>query len=203
MPHYADLSGPDDVPDGKIDANDRTTIGHAFPKFTWGFTNRFMYKGVELSFLILGSQGNDLFNTLRIRRETFWDGNDPRLMSPWTPDNQGSDIAALYDGAWLEDQELVSKVTTQGNTSRYVEDASFVKLKLITLAYSFDQKLLKSIGFSKVRIYVSGTNLLTITDYYGYDPEVAQWNNRDATLGVDFSSYPQAKTYTFGIDLTF
>lgn len=203
MPHYADISGPDGVPDGKIDNNDRTTIGHAFPKFTWGFTNRFMYKGVELSFLLIGSHGNDLFNTLRIRRESWWEGNDPKLMDPWTPENQGSDIAALYDGAWLEDQALVSKVTVQGNTSRWVEDASFVKLKLITLAYSFDQKLLRTIGFSKIRIYVSGTNLLTITDYTGYDPEVAQWNNRDATLGVDFSSYPQAKTYTFGIDLTF
>jgi TonB-linked SusC/RagA family outer membrane protein len=203
MPHYADISGPDGVPDGKIDNNDRTTIGYAFPKFTWGFTNRFMYKGVELSFLIIGSHGNDLFNTLRIRRESFWEGNDPKLMDPWTPDNPDSDIPALYDGAWLESQGLSSKVTVQGNTSKWVEDASFVRLKLLTLAYSFDPTLLRKIGFSKVRVYVSGTNLLTMTDYTGYDPEVAQWNNRDATLGVDFASYPTAKTYTFGIDITF
>jgi TonB-linked SusC/RagA family outer membrane protein len=203
MPHYADISGPDGVPDGKIDNNDRTAIGYAFPKFTWGFTNRFMYKGVELSFLIIGSHGNDLFNTLRIRRESWWEGNDPKLLDPWTADNQGSDIEALYDGAWLEEQALESQVTVQGNTTRWVEDASFIKLKLITLAYSLDQKLLRTIGFSKARVYVSATNLLTITDYTGYDPEVAQWNNRDATLGVDFSSYPQAKTYTVGIDLTF
>jgi len=203
MPHYADISGPDGVPDGKIDNKDRTTIGHAFPDFTWGFTNRFMYKGVELSFLIIGSQGNDLFNTLRIRRESLWEGNDPKIMHPWTPDNQGSDVEALYDGAWLASQKLESKVTVEGNTSRWVEDASFVRLKLVTLAYSFDQKLLTAIGFTKVRVYVSGTNLLTSTKYTGYDPEVAQWNNRDATLGVDFSSYPPAKTYTFGVDLTF
>jgi hypothetical protein len=206
MPHYADLSGKDGVPDGKIDTYDRTTIGNGYPKFTWGFTNLFTYKGVELSFLILGSHGNDLFNTLRIRRSNFSEGNDKALMSYWTPENQDTDIPALYDGKWLEEQLLVSKVSlgsAGGVTSRWVEDASYIRLKTITLGYSFEEKLLKKIGFTKARIYMSGTNLLTITKYKGYDPEVAAFASNDATIGVDLSVYPSAKSVTFGIDFTF
>jgi hypothetical protein len=84
-----------------------------------------------------------------------------------------------------------------------VEDASFIRLKTVTLAYSMDQKLLKRIGFTKARFYVSGTNLLTITDYSGYDPEVAAFTYSDATIGTDLSVYPPARMWTFGVDFTF
>jgi len=69
-PRYADITGPDGDPDGKVDQWDKTDIGNGYPKFTWGFTNLLTYKGIELSFLIIGSHGNDLFNTIRIRRES-------------------------------------------------------------------------------------------------------------------------------------
>jgi hypothetical protein len=87
--------------------------------------------------------------------------------------------------------------------SRWVEDASYVRLKVITLAYNFNPSILNRIGFNKIRVYFTGTNLLTITDYTGYDPEVANFTETDATIGVDLSAYPPAKTYTFGLDLTF
>jgi|WetSurMetagenome_2_1015567.scaffolds.fasta_scaffold06250_3 TonB-dependent starch-binding outer membrane protein SusC len=200
---YADLSGPEGVPDGVIDSFDKTTIGNGYPKFTWGFTNMFMYKGFELSFLVMGSHGNDLFNTLRIRRETY-EATDPKVLNYWTVDNQNTDIPALYDGAWVEAQHLVDKYELSGSaTSKWVEDASFVRLKTMTLAYNFEPALLKKIGFTKVRVYGSGTNLFTMTDYTGYDPEVAQFPDSDATIGIDQSSYPPARTFTFGIDFTF
>jgi TonB-linked SusC/RagA family outer membrane protein len=195
--------------DYDVDSDDRTTIGHAFPKYQWGWTNQFTFKGIELSFLIIAYHGNDLFNTLRIRREVNYEGNDPSLLDYWTPDNPGAKHEAYYDGKFVEDQHLVNTYYFQSSnganaTSEWVEDASFIRLKTITLAYNFDQKLLKKIGFQKARVYVSGTNLLTKTDYYGYDPEVAAFANwGDAVIGVDLSSYPPAKTYTLGIDFTF
>jgi len=204
-PKYADLSGPEGVPDGQVDSFDKTIIGHGYPKFTWGFTNLLTWKGIELSSLIIGSHGNDLFNTLRIRRETY-EATDPKVWNYWTPENQDTDVPALYDGQWVQDQLLQNKYifgTSSGTTSRWVEDASFIRLKTITLAYNIEQKLLNKIGFSKTRVYFSGTNLLTLTKYTGYDPEIAAYPGNDATIGVDMSIYPLAKMYTFGVDFTF
>lgn len=204
-PKYADISGQDGKPDGKVDEYDKTVIGHGYPKFTWGFTNLITYKGAEFSFLFIGSHGNELFNTLRIRRETY-EATDPKVWNYWRPDNQDTDVPALYDGQWVQDQNLVDKYVFGGGggaTSRWVEDASFIRLKTVTLAYNLDQKILSRIGFAKTRIYFSGTNLLTFTKYTGYDPEIAAYPGNDATIGVDMSVYPVAKMYTFGIDFTF
>jgi hypothetical protein len=152
-------------------------------------------------------QGNDLFNTLRIRRESNWEGVSTRLNDIWTPDNQNTDMPGMIDGAYREEQELQNKIFMGGNsgaTSRWVEDGSFFRLKTITLSYNFSPDLIRSIGFNKIRVYFTGVNLFTITNYTGYDPEVAQFANwGDAMIGVDLSAYPPAKTYTFGAELTF
>jgi TonB-dependent starch-binding outer membrane protein SusC len=200
MPKYADLNN-----DGVVDGKDKTTIGYGYPKFTFGWSNMVTYGGFEFSFLITGSYGNDLFNTLRIRRESY-EANDPKVWNYWTPQNQDTDVPALYDAQWVQDQKLSNKYifkNSSGTTSRWVEDASFVRLKTITLAYNIEQNLLKKIGFAKARVYCSGTNLFTLTKYTGYDPEIAAYPGNDATIGVDMSVYPTAKMYTFGVDFTF
>jgi TonB-dependent starch-binding outer membrane protein SusC len=205
MPKYADISGSAGTPDGKVDTWDKTTIGHGYPKFTFGWTNMFSYNNFELTFLITGSYGNDLFNTIRIRRETY-EATDPKVWNYWTPDNQDTDVPALYDGAWLDAQHLESKYyfgNASGATSRWVEDASFVRLKTVTFAYNFDANLLRKIGFSRAKLYFTGTNLLTLTKYTGYDPEIAQYPGNDYTIGVDQSVYPTARMYTFGAEFTF
>jgi TonB-linked SusC/RagA family outer membrane protein len=194
--------------DGDVDSDDRTTIGNGYPKYTWGWTNLLNYKNIELSFLIIGSHGNDMFNTLRILRETYYCGNDPSMLDYWTPENQDTRMPGLIDGKYREDQHLVSKyyfgASNSNLNSRWVEDASFIRLKTLTLAYTFDQSLMKKIGFQKARLYVSGTNLWTKTDYKGYDPESAAFSNwGDVRVGVDYSVYPAAKTYTIGVDFTF
>jgi TonB-linked SusC/RagA family outer membrane protein len=155
--------------DGDVDEDDRVIIGNGYPDVIWGWSNRLTFKNWDLSFLFMGMQGVDLFNTLRIRRDSFWEGTSPNLLKAWTPENQDT----------------------------------FIRLKVITLAYSFDKSLLSKIGFTKIRLYATGTNLWTISDYTGYDPEVANFTADDATIGVDLSVYPPARTYTFGIDLTF
>lgn len=200
-PRYLDLNE-----DGKIDNNDRTRIGNGYPKFTWGWTNQFTYKGFDLSFMFMGYQDVDLFNTLRIRRESFWEGTSPVLLDAWTPENQDTNVPGMIDGAYRESQMLTSTLNFGGDsgaTSRWVEDASFIRLKTATLAYTLDRSLISSIGFQKVRLFLSGTNIFTITDYTGYDPEVAAFPTNDAMIGVDFSAYPPARTLTIGAELTF
>jgi len=199
-PKYADLNN-----DGFVDSKDKTTIGYGYPKFTFGWTNLFTYDKFELSFLITGSYGNELFNTLRIRRETY-EATDPKVWNYWTEDNQNTDVPAHYDGQWAQDQHLTNKYifgTSGGASYRWVEDASFVRLKTMTLAYNFEPALLKKIGFSKARLYFTGTNLLTLTKYTGYDHEIAQFPSNDATIGIDQSVYQTARMTTFGVDFTF
>ncbi len=200
--HYLDLNE-----DGVIDQDDRVIMGNGYPDFTWGWSNRFTYKGFDLSFLFMGMQGNDLFNQLEIRRQSDWEGNNPILLNYWTPENQDTNIPGLIDEAYRESQNLENKIyingASEGATSRWVEDASFVRLKVITLAYSFQPNILDKIGFTKIRLYLSGTNLWTITKYTGFDPEIANFTYTDATIGVDLSAYPPAKTYTLGVELTF
>jgi TonB-linked SusC/RagA family outer membrane protein len=200
-PHYLDLNG-----DHKINNDDRVTIGNGYPKFTWGWTNQFTYKGFDLSFMFMGYQDVDLFNMLRIRRESFWEGTSPVLLDAWTPEHQDTNVPGMIDGAYRESQMLESQVdfgSNSGATSQWVEDASFIRLKTATLAYNLKRSTISGLGFQKVRLYLSGTNIFTITDYTGYDPEVAAFPDNDATIGVDFSSYPPARTLTIGVELTF
>lgn len=200
-PRYLDLND-----DGLINNDDRTKIGNGYPQFTWGWTNQFTFKGFDLSFMFMGYQDVDLFNTLRIRRESFWEGTSPVLLDAWTPENQDTNVPGMIDGAYREAQGLTSTLNFGGDsgaTSRWVEDASFIRLKTATLAYTLDRALVSSIGFQKARVFMSGTNIFTITDYTGYDPEVAAFTWNDATIGVDFSAYPPARTLTLGVELTF
>jgi TonB-linked SusC/RagA family outer membrane protein len=193
--------------DGQIDDDDKVIIGNGYPDFTYGWSNRLTYRNWDLSLLFIGMQGVDLFNTLRIRRESAWEGISTVLKDVWTPQNEDTDVPGMIDGAYREEQALQNKIYMGGNsgaTSRWVEDASFFRLKTITLSYNFSPDLIRSIGFDKIRLYFTGVNLFTITNYTGYDPEVAQFANwGDAMIGVDLSAYPPAKTYTFGVELTF
>ena len=198
-PRYTDVND-----DGAIDIDDKIVIGNAFPDYQIGWNNTLSYKNVELSFLIQTSQGNDLFNTPRIRLENPNEGTSRALLDRWTPDNQDTDVPAFIDQRTREDANLVNTVSLSGNeTSRWVEDASYIRLRSITLAYNLPASWLNRVGISNLRVYTSGTNLFTITDYTGYDPEVGSFGTNDASLGVDFSTYPSSKTFTFGAQVTF
>ncbi len=200
-PKYTDYNK-----DGKINSLDIMRIGNAIPKFIFGWSNRISYNDFELTLLVQGSEGNDIFNQGRIRLENAYEGTSIRLLDRWTETNQNTDVPAFIDALTRQNAGLVSKVTLgndAGRLQRYVEDGSYVRLKNVTLAYSVPSSVISRIGVEKVRFYVSGTNLITLTKYTGYDPEVSAYNSNDAQIGVDLSNYPTARTITFGIDVTF
>ena len=190
--------------DGFINNKDLTIIGNALPKFIFGWNNRFSFKNVELTVLIQGVQGNDLFNIGRIRLERPGEGTSAKLLDRWTPENQDTDVPAFTPQSVRKSAGLTSKVTV-GDTrvSRWVEDASYTRIKNMTLAYNFPAALTSKLRMTKLRAYATGTNLVTWTKYSGYDPEISSFNSSDATLGIDFGSYPTSKTFTVGLDLTF
>jgi TonB-dependent starch-binding outer membrane protein SusC len=200
-PKYTDINL-----DGKINTEDIMIMGNAIPDFIFGWSNRVSYNNFELTFMIQGSEGNDIFNQGRIRLESNYEGTSIRMLDRWTADNQDTDVPAFIDAVTRQNAGLANKVSLGsdgGRLQRYVEDGSYVRLKNVTLGYSLPSTLINRIGLTKIRAYVSGTNLITLTKYTGYDPEVSAYNSNDAQIGVDLSNYPTARTITFGIDVTF
>ncbi|MBK6283311.1 MAG: TonB-dependent receptor [Draconibacterium sp.] len=194
-PKYLDLSGPEGIPDGKITSADRTIIGSAQPDFFFGFTNNFDYKNFDLSLFFYGSVGNDLLNMNRMNQE--WNRTTDAL-NRWTPTNTDTDqprngfYYAQYGGY---------------TNSHFIEDASFLRLKNITLGYTIPS----SVNFlSSLRIYVVAENVFTLTKYTGWDPEVDTKGyeakgsqTANAGGGLDFNSYPSMKAFTVGLNVTF
>lgn len=197
---YVDQNG-----DKKIDNKDLVPIGNALPDLLWGWNNRITYKDFSLSFLVQAVRGNDIFNLGRIRLERPGEGTSPALLNRWTETNQNTDVPAFIkqsDLLGIEQRISLDRNNPQ-RLSRWVEDGSYVRLKNVTLSYNLPASLTRKLGMSAFRAYVSGSNILTFTDYTGYDPEVSSYNANDARLGIDFGSYPQARTFTVGVDLTF
>ena len=184
--------------DGKIDADDRTIIGNANPDLIFGLTNNFAWKGFDLSIFFQGSIGNDLLNMTRMNLE--WKRTTDAL-NRWTPSNKNTDIPRngfYYSqyGGYVNDH--------------FIEDASFLRLKNLTLGYTIPFKKI----VSSCRVYFSAENLFTITGYSGWDPEVDTKANEaaqsggsqqtaNAGAGMDFNAYPAMRTYTVGLNITF
>jgi TonB-linked SusC/RagA family outer membrane protein len=183
--------------DGKIDANDRTILGSAQPKFTWGFGNTLSYGNMELSFFFQGSQGNKMANFNNLDLLNF-NGQQNVLaeagLNRWTPDNPSNKYPRALSAGSL-DVGVVS--------SAIVEDASYIRLRNVTFSYNLPSRWASKAGMSNLRLYVSGTNLLTITDYSGYDPEANTFGQSTTLLGLDLGGYPQAKVYQVGLSATF
>ncbi|HKG68357.1 MAG TPA: TonB-dependent receptor [Segetibacter sp.] len=191
--------------DGVINRQDLKVIGNAFPDFIFGWNNRVSYKNLELNFLIQGTKGNDIFNMGRIRMENPGEGTSSRLLDRWTPENQDTDVPGFIDQKTREEAGLTNKIAigSDQRISRWVEDGSYVRLKNITLSYNLPKSVLDKIRLSNLKVFVSGTNLITLTKYTGYDPEVSSYNGNDAQIGVDFSNYPQSKIVNFGLNVSF
>ena len=177
--------------DGAITPDDVVIVGRALPDFIFGFNNTFSYGNFELNLFLQGSVGNDILNTQRLEMRLVPSvPTDPALLDAWEAEtNEDSNVTAL-NGLLL------------GRSSNYVEDGSFVRLKNVRLAYSLPTNTIPLV--QGLQVYVSGQNLLTFTDYRGYDPEAsASGAGDDQVFGFDRGVYPNARIYTAGLNLTF
>lgn len=177
---YTDLNN-----DGKIDDNDKTFLGSAFPWLTYGINLGVEWKGIDVSLFFQGVYGNEIYNQVRYRTEGR--GNESVLSTAmrdvWTPNTP--------DGNIPDPRHSVNFFAS----SRFVEDGSYFRLKNAQIGYTLPQKWMKAIGFNRCRIYVQGSNLFTVTKYTGYDPEVGG--------GVDYGNYPQSRTILVGANISF
>lgn len=185
---YRDLNG-----DGHITAADKTIIGDTNPDFVYGFTSNLSWNNFTLSFMLQGSQGNDImnYNLTDIKMGNYGNITTDAYNSRWTAENAGNaawpKATAGYTRTWLF-------------SDRYVENGSYLKMKYITLSYDWLKPLP---GIQKLNISFTANNLFTITKYSWFDPDVNAGGTNSATPGVDSYSYPSARTFTLGLNFTF
>ncbi|MDM8324141.1 SusC/RagA family TonB-linked outer membrane protein [Bacteroides gallinaceum] len=186
---YKDQDG-----DGVITTNDRTVIGNALPKWYGGITNTFNFYGVDFSFMFQFNYGNDVYNATRLFATQSRLGRKNMLAEVadrWSPTNASNNVPK-YDG-----------YITNDVYSRFVEDGSFLRLKTMTLGYTFPREWTKKFKVSKLRVYAQAQNLFCITGYSGYDPEVSMAASNPMTPGLDWGAYPKSRIFTVGLDLQF
>lgn len=193
--------------DKVIDDKDKVVIGNPFPDITYGFNFDASYKNFDFSLLFAGVSGNKIFNTTRF----YLDGADrlfnagTAVLDRWTTSNPSTTQPRAVNG----DPNKNTRAS-----DRYVEDGSFLRLRNLTVGYNVDEKIIKNLFgkqiLSKVRFYVSGQNLLTFTNYSGYDPEIGSAlgaaslvGNTNSEIGVDRGQYPQPISIVTGVQLSF
>ncbi|HTN38584.1 MAG TPA: TonB-dependent receptor [Arachidicoccus sp.] len=194
---YQDVSGPDNKPDGVVDAFDRTIIGSPHPDFIYSISFNASYKRFDISMFFNATQGNDIFDATRYYTDfgAFDGAVSTRLLDAWSPTNTDSHVPAPYrNPAALELQ----------SNSYYIQDGSYFRMKNLQIGYNFPvEKWFKHKEVSNLRLYVSGTNLFTITSYSGLDPEVTQFSSTFSAPGVDLGVYPASRQFIVGFNVTF
>ena len=191
---YVDINN-----DGQIHSDDKVKIGNPYPDFTFGFNFNANYKNFDLNLFVNGSIGNDVFNT-----------NIYDLEGMTRPFNAGTQVLNRWTGPGTSNSIPRALGATQNTNAsdRYVEDGSYTRLRNLVIGYSFPSEFFND-TFSKFRVYLSGQNLLTLTDYSGLDPEIGRisLNNGAARdnfeLGIDRGNYPQPKSVQIGLQVAF
>jgi hypothetical protein len=188
---FVDVNG-----DGVIDANDRTIIGDPTPSFSLGWQNSVTYKGFQISALLDGTYGGQLFNLNLYRLE----GASPsgnvlrdRFIDAWSPTNPNGKYTKIGAGIGFLGADF---------TDELVEDGSYTRLRSVTVARDIPQQWLRGLT-SGARLYFTGTNLFTWTKYSGFNPDVSSLGIGNTNRGIDIGSYPLARTFTFGANLSY
>ena len=188
---YEDING-----DGVINDSDRTKIGDPHPDLIFGVNMNFAYKSWDMSMFWNGSLGNDIFDYTALYYETpyFFNGNrSTRVLDSWSPDNTDAALPALSE-------TILNNEFTSAN-SFFVRDGSYLRLRSLQIGYTLPDSITSQIGISGARIYYSGTNLLTLTDFTGLDPEVPRFGALD--IGVYSAQYPSNSISSLGININF
>jgi len=175
---------------------DAQFVGNPYPQFFGGLNNTFAYKGLDFSFFFTFSVGQEVYRDDGKFLEGGFDGNwnqTSKIMDAWSEDNPDGTSHKLY---WQPENRNY-------NSTRYLEDASYLRLKTITLGYTLPQSLTSKIFVERLRVYIGGTNIWTLTNYTGWDPEVNRDGSGNITQGVTYLSPPQVQTFNFGVELDF
>jgi len=181
--------------DNQITSDDRTNIGDGIPDWTFGLNFDAEWKGFDFGVFFQGVSGVDVFDATY--RQDIASGNYPTwVLQRWTGEGTSNTVPTLGDSKnWV-------------CSDMYIQDGSYLRLKNITLGYTLPRNLTNKIGISRLRVYARAENLFTWTKYWGFDPEIgAGWDNDSQKhntqyTGVDYGVYPQARTYTFGVNVS-
>lgn len=215
---YVDLNK-----DGVINEKDRTDIGSPLPKFTYGWSNTFRYKNLDLNIFINGSFGNKIlnYNSLTITHmNSAWTNqlnsvSERARLAPIDPDivyadgskwfNHIDNVKVINPGARIPRASINDPNDNNRISDRYVEDGSYLRIRNIALGYNLPRRFLEKIHIDNLRVYMNIQNLCTFTRYTGYDPEVgaSTQDSSGLTYGLDNGRYPSPTTYSFGINLSF
>ena len=202
---YQDNAKPGDIRfrdingDGKIDADDRTVLGSFIPSFSYGLNFSMSYKNFDATVFLQGVQGNQIYNGTKVLRQGMLRlfGAGKEVLNAWTPSNTNTDVPRAVDG----DPNNNSRTS-----ERFLESGSYLRVKNLSVGYTIPEVGLKQItngALSKVRVYVSTANLLTITKYTGYDPEIGSRFGGTLTNGIDYGQFPAARTVLVGLQVSF
>ncbi|MEZ4884008.1 MAG: TonB-dependent receptor [Chitinophagales bacterium] len=192
MVKFVDVDG-----DGAITVADRTVIGNPHPDFIYGFNTTLYVKKFELRVFFQGQKGGDVYNTMRAFNTSADRGQNllRERLDSWTPENPNAVYPVLNSNP-----PTVGGTASIGGSDFYLEDASYLRMREVTLSYNLPNDFL---GVLNGSIYITGQNLLTITDYKGYNPDTNGRANVRGSFGWDVSSYPLAKTTLLGVKLNF
>lgn len=179
---------------GIINADDKVILGNPIPDFSYGLNVNASYKNFDLTLFLQGVQGNDIFNQMKYTYYFDYSNNCVTdVLNAWSPTNHNTGIPVMK-----------TQNTNGGNSlpsEFYIEDGSYLRCKNLQLGYTFPEKIISKLGLSRLRVYGGVQNLFTITNYSGYDPEVS--SNALFSRGIDSKSYPNARTYTLGFNVSF
>ncbi len=181
---WQDING-----DGSISADDRTYIGTPIPKYTYGLTVNLDYKNFDLLVFGQGAAGNQIYQGLR-RLDIANANYQTAALGRWTGEGSSNTYPRLTSND--------SNKNFNNPSDFYLEDGDYLRIKTIQFGYSLPSDVIKKVGLSRTRIYLTGENLFTFTKYTGYDPEIG-----GSVMGIDRGFYPQAKTFMLGVNLQF